>query len=192
MSDGKDKSRKVVFLVMPREFRDEEFFVPYEMLKKAGFSVSVASTHVGEIISAGGKNAESDMTIDELLEDDRVDQYDAIIVPGGPGSTKYLWGNEDVQNVIRKFHEKGKIVATICYASIVPAEAGLLKNLNATVFPTDEAKKIFEESGVKFSSDGVVTLEEERIITAQGPTFAEEFANAIIEMLKSDNKEVIF
>ena len=42
----------------------------------------------------------------------------------------------------------------------------------------------FKENKVKFVGKGCVILEDERIITAQGPKFVEEFGQAIINLLK--------
>ena len=44
-------------------------------------------------------------------------------------------------------------------------------------------QKIFTENHVLFSSDGCVVLKEDHIITAQGPAFAKEFGNAIVDLL---------
>lgn len=95
-----------------------------------------------------------------------------------------MWENEEIEDVVLYFHDKKKIVATICYACIVPAEAGILTGKVATVYPTDEAKAIFTENNITFSDEGVVSLPEERIITGQGPTFAQLFAQAIVDMLE--------
>ncbi len=47
----------------------------------------------------------------------------------------------------------------------------------------DEAKDILRKHNVTFVSDGCVTLETEKIITAQGPAFAKDFGNAIAMIL---------
>ena len=108
---------------------------------------------------------------------------DAGHSPGGPGSTRYLWDKEEIQKAIKYFHENDKPVAAICYAVIAVVQTGILRNKHATVYPTDEAKAILEEYSVRFSKDGCVTLEPEKIITAQGPSFAQDFGHAILTML---------
>ena len=119
------------------------------------------------------------------LKTDDLEKYDALVIPGGPGSTKYLWGNENVQKTILYFHENYKIVAAICYGVIAVVQSGILLNKHAATYPTDETKAILEEHGVRFSKDGCVTLSDVKIITAQGPKFAEDFGNAILGMLKT-------
>jgi protease I len=75
-------------------------------------------------------------------------------------------------------------VAGICYAVIPIVESGILTGKKATVYPTNEAKNILKKYNVIFVSDGCVTLEQEKIITAQGPAFTKDFGNAITTMLE--------
>ncbi len=173
--------KNILFILMPN-FRDEEFSVPFNMLYEEGHTLDVAGLEDGEILGANGYKHKADFLLDILSHKD-LEKYDALVIPGGPGSTTYLWNNPKIQEIIEFFNEKGKIVATICYACVAAAQAGILKNKKATVYPTAEAKKIFIECDVIFDDAGVVTLENDKIITAQGPKFALEFGQEIINML---------
>lgn len=168
---------------MPENYRDEEFYEPYKILKKKGYQVDVAGFKPGEAIGANGYKHTPNLLIDDLTNED-FDSYDALVIPGGPASTDYLWNNDLMQSIVKYFHKKNKIVATICYACIVPVQADILQNKNATVYPTEEAKKIFEKHNVNFSPEGCVVLDTEKIITAQGPAFAKEFGQSIAELLE--------
>jgi protease I len=176
--------KKVLFILMPENYRDEEFSEPYNIITKAGFKTDVAGIKPGIATGANGHKHTPNLLID-MLQDKDFDNYDALVIPGGPGSTTYLWNNKKIQEIILYFHTNKKIVATICYACIAPAQAGILQDKKATVFPTEEAKKIFQENKVNFSLDGCVILKDDKIITAQGPAFAKAFGNAIIELLGS-------
>jgi len=173
---------------MPEEFQDHEFNVPYTMLTKKGYTVDIAGFRPGGGVAVGsfGLEVTPTMVLDNMVPVD-FDCYNAVFIPGGFGSTTYLWGNKKLQEVIRYFHEHKKIVAAICYASIVPVQAGILIGKKATVYPTDEAKTVLKKHGVTFSDQGVVSLNDDKIITAQGPTFAKSFGQAIIDMLSSNS-----
>jgi len=172
---------KILFILMPN-YRDEEFTEPFNMLCKAGHDVDVAGLEPGPAIGANGHEHTTNLQFSDLSEDD-FDQYNALVIPGGPGSKKYLWNKKDIHNTIKYFHGNKKIVAAICYAVIAVVQTEILRNKHATVFPTDEAKEILEEYGVRFSKDDCVALAPEKIITAQGPSTAKEFGQAIIDML---------
>ena len=119
------------------------------------------------------------------LQDTDFDTYEALVIPGGPGSTRYLWKNKTIQRVAQYFNQHNKIVAAICYGCAVPAEAGLLKNKQATIYPSNEGKALLAQHQAIFVDQGCVTLPKEKIITAQSPQFAEAFAQAIITLLET-------
>jgi protease I len=168
---------------MPQGFQDHEFNVPYKALCDKGYTVDVAGLQPGQ---ASGKLGATFTPNKQLCEMSNIDfdTYDALVIPGGPGSTKYLWNNKDIQKVAHYFYSKKKVVATICYACAVPAQAGLLTGKKATIYPTDEAKKLFSDNGVIFVDHGCEILHDEKVITAQGPQFVRAFAQAIISLLE--------
>lgn len=175
--------KRVLFVLMPNDFNDIEFIEPYEMIQNDGHNVDVAGLKEGSIaVGMFGYEHTPNLVLSEMGTQD-FDKYDAIVVPGGKGSTDYLWDNEELQDVLRYFHENEKVVAAICYASIVPVQAELLTNKHATVYPTDEAKAILEEHNVQFVDEECVVLTEERIITSQGPKYAKTFGQAILNLL---------
>ena len=73
------------------------------------------------------------------------------------------------------------MVAAICLSPVVLARAGLLKGREATVFPTPEALEELENGGAIYVKQGVVVSG--RVITANGPQSAQDFALAICQAL---------
>lgn len=175
--------KKVLFVLMPTGYQDFEFRVPYTILLAAGHNVTVAGFTNEQAHGAFGDTFTPDVGLDTLTNESLA-TYDALVIPGGQGSTQHLWNNTHLQALVRTFHEQKKLVATICYACAVPAQAGILINKEATIYPTDEAKELFIHHKVKFADQGCVVLDSERIITAQGPTFARQFAQEINNFLQ--------
>ena len=62
-------------------------------------------------------------------------------------------------------------------------ESNIVLYTKADILRKDEAKEILKQHDVTFSEQGCVTLADKKIITAQGPDFAEQFAKAILEQL---------
>ena len=168
---------------MPKDFQDYEFDIPYKTLVEHGFIVDVAGLTPGNAVGAYGFKFTPNLELSGMKESD-FDDYAAMVIPGGPGSSTYLWNNEALQNAVWYFNDKKKIVAAICHATAVLAQAGLLTGKQATVYPDTQAKAIFAQHEVTFVDQGCVTLKEEKIITAQSPKFIKEFCNAIISLLK--------
>jgi protease I len=176
-------NKRVLFVLMPNDFQDVEFIEPYNMILAEGHNVDVAGLKQRSIaVGSNGYKHKPNKILFEMGTQD-FDNYDAIIIPGGIASPDFLWENEELQDVIRYFHENEKIVATICYASIVPVQAEILTNQHATVFPTEKTKNILEEHDVIFSDEECVVLPGKKIITCQGPTSAKDFGKAILSLL---------
>jgi protease I len=76
-------------------------------------------------------------------------------------------------------HQKGKVVAAICLAPVILANAGLLNNKKATVAGT-EAKTI-ENNGAIYMGPGVTV--DGNIVTANAPKASRLFGKTIIETL---------
>jgi protease I len=173
------KGKKAVMIIAFRDFRDAEYFVPKEILEKAGIEVKTASNKMGTAIGADG----GDTNVDLLVSQIKVADFDAIIFVGGPGCLDAL-DNEDSYKVARETVSQNKVLAAICISPVILAKAGVLKGKRATVW-NDFAKtqaKILEKEGAIFEDKPVVV--DGKIVTANGPKAAKEFGNTILELLK--------
>jgi len=170
---------KALFILMPDGFRDEEFAVPKEKLESAGVEVTVAGLEEGECSGMLGMTYTPETTIDNVS----VDDFDAIVIPGGSGSPQHLWNSPKVHQMVRDAHGKGKVVAIICLAPVALAKAGLLEGKNATVSSSSNAPEILKEKGANYLDEDVVV--DGNIITARGPAAAGEFADRILERLSA-------
>jgi protease I len=175
----KIKGKKAVVIIAFRDFRDAEYFVPKEILEKAGVEVKTASNKMGTAIGADGGDTEVDLLISEIS----VSDFDAVIFVGGPGALENL-DNEDSYKVAKEAIEKNKILASICISPVILAKAGVLEGKKATVWhsPLDKSGiKILEENGAIFENKSVVI--DGNIITANGPGAAQDFGKTIVEAL---------
>jgi protease I len=173
------KGKKAVMIIAFREFRDAEYFIPKEILERAGIEVKTASNKSGTAIGADGGDTKVDLLVSQIDPAD----FDAIIFVGGPGCLDAL-DNEDSYKVARETVSQNKVLAAICISPVILAKAGVLKGKRATVW-NDFAKtqaKILEKEGAIFEDKPVVV--DGKIVTANGPEAAKEFGNAILELLK--------
>ena len=169
--------KKVLMIIAPKDFRDEELQEPKAILEKKGFEVVVASTASGTAKGMFGLQINPDATVDEVKPED----MDAVIVVGGSGAQTHLWNNMRVHQIVRASHQQGHIVAAICISPVVLARAGLLRGREATVFRAATTLNELKKGGAAVSDARVVT--DGKIITGRGPEAAKELGQKIAESL---------
>ena len=171
MPENSLEGKKVAIILAFKDFRDAEYFIPKEILEKAGAKITTVSTKKGTALGADGGDVEVDLTLEEL----KIDDFDGIVFIGGPGALKEL-DNETSYKIIRDTVEKNKILGSICISPVILAKAGVLKGKNATVWssPLDRSSiKILKDNGANYVPEEVVI--DEKIVTGNGPDAAEEF-----------------
>ena len=167
----KNKVIERMRLMMPlaEGFEEIEAFSVVSVLRGAGINVDTVGV-VGSVIT-GGHGVR--VMVDKKLMEINVENYDGVVLPGGTRGCANLIKSKDVLDSIRDFNASGKLVAGICAAPKVLAEAGVLSNRKATIYPGME-KEIAYPRGDRVVVDG-------NVITSQGPGTAIEFALSIIE-----------
>ena len=195
-------SKKVVIIVAFRDFKDEEYFVPKEILEKAGAEIKTASNKKGTAIGADGGEVKVDFLVSEINPaefDDlqhksshnsiqSISFFDAVVFIGGPGCLENL-DNESSYRVAKDTVLQGKVLASICISPVILAKAGVLKGKKATVWSSaldKSAIEILEENEAIYQAESVV--QDGKIITANGPAAAREFGEAILKVLTSESR----
>lgn len=168
---------KVLMVIAPKRYREEEFEIPAKIFDEAGVSYDVASTKTG--ICEGMMGGEQAASL--LISDAKEEDYDGIVIVGGLGASDFLWKEEPLVELVRRFDEKKKVVAAICLAPVVLARAGILKGRQATVFESPASLELLKQGGADFVRVPVVS--DQNIITSNHPTAAEGFADIILEKL---------
>jgi len=167
--------KKIVMVIAPGNFRDEELFHTKEVLANAGNEIKIASLTTDEVVGMLGAKAKPDMLLDEV----KVEDFDAIVFVGGTGASTYF-NNEKALQLAKNFYEANKVVAAICIAPSILANAGILQGKNVTSWPSE--KDNINAKGGNWQETNVV--KDGRIVTASGPQAAREFANKILEALQ--------
>ena len=171
---------KILMVIAPNKFRDEELFEPKKVFEKNKYKVDITSISKKE--AKGMLNGK--ITPNLLIKDVKVNDYKAVVFVGGSGVEEYkVYENEEFLNLAKKFAEKGKVVAAICYAPRILAKAGLLKGVKCTVFGDHDSIDMLKKEKAKYSGEPIEA--DNKIVTAEGPQVAEEFAEKILEVIKN-------
>ena len=176
--------KKVLMVIAFRNFRDEEYRYPRMALESAGAKVVVASTKKGVAVGMLGLKAKVDIPLSKA----RAKWFDAVVFVGGSGTTS-LWHNRDALRLAREAAKGKKVLAAICLAPIILANAGVLKGKRATVWasPDGSTVRMLRAKGAIYVNKPVV--KSGNIITANGPRAAREFARQIVLALKARKRK---
>lgn len=170
-------NKKILMVIAFKNFRDEEYFIPKEILERNGFIIETTSDKKGLAIGADGGEVE----IFKIIKEINVEDYEGVIFVGGPGMAEEL-DNLEFQKLAQDFYKKNKLVSAICIAPALLAKAKILENKEATVWSSvldKSAIKILKENGAIFKDESVVV--DGNIITANGPSAATLFGEKIVD-----------
>lgn len=146
-----------------------------DLLRRAGFAVTVAGLEPGPVTCSRGTRLLPDVALAEVLDE----TFDLVVLPGGLPGADHLRDDGRIRELLQRHAEADRYTAAICAAPKVLAAAGLLDGRRATAYPgaLDAAAlprtEVLEESVVV---DG-------RIVTSRGPGTAMDFALTLIELL---------
>ena len=172
-----------VLLLFADGFEDVEAIATRDVLIRAGIEVYDAKINDdNQIVVASHKIALAGL---KSLKNIDVDEFEAVILPGGMRGVNNLLASSEVNRLLKEFNNKHKWVCAICAAPMVLDKAGLLHDKKYTCYP-----------GCNEGLDGIYTGEEvvvtDNIVTGRSMYYSIPFGLKIIELLlgKADSDRV--
>ena len=173
-------SRAKVLIVSTDGFEESELFGPLRILGDRGAEVELAAPDLKPIQATvhddPGKTIRPDLTV----EDARVDDYDALILPGGVRNPDQLRTNKAAIALIKAFADAGKPVAAICHGPSLLVEADLLRGKTATSWPS--IRTDLRNAGANVVDEAAVT--DGNIVTSRKPDDVPAFTEAVIRLIE--------
>lgn len=161
-------------VIAPEQFRDEEYAEPKRVLTARGASVVTASALPQTCVGKLGMQVQAEAGLADVVRE----TWDAAIFVGGGGAARFF-DDENAHWLARETYAHGGVVGAICIAPSVLARAGLLDGVAATAFHAQRDDLV--AAGALWSDQPVVISG--RIVTGNGPEAAEEFGEAIGDVL---------
>lgn len=166
-----------VLIVATHGFEQSELEVPRNRLEACCDLVHVATPDGAAIRGWDKDDWGREVPADLSLEDVKAEDYDAIVLPGGQINSDLLRVQQPVLDLIRAFHDSGRVIAAICHAPWLLIEAGVAKGRDMTSYPA--IRTDVQNAGANWHDSEVVT--DRGIVTSRSPDDLDAFVSKIIE-----------
>jgi len=180
-ADDKSKASSVkgkrVAILVTDGFEQVEMTGPRKALDDAGAKTILIAPKSGQVkgweTKEWGKSFEVDLTLDKAKADD----FDALLLPGGVMSPDKLRMDERAVAFVKAFHDGGKPIAAICHGPWTLIEAGAVKGLKMTSWPS--LRTDAKNAGAEWVDEPVVC--DRGIVTSRKPDDIPAFNKKMLE-----------
>jgi len=172
MLDGKR-----IAILSEEDFEDSELIEPLRSMKNAGARVVIVGT--GSKKSYRGKRGNASVSVDTTADKVKVEDFAAIIIPGGYAPDK-MRRDPSMVELVKKAYELGKVVAAICHGPQLLISANVVRGRRVTSWPSIAVD--LENAGAEWVDAPVV--QDGNLITSRKPADLPRFNKAIIEALR--------
>ncbi|MDX9786276.1 MAG: type 1 glutamine amidotransferase domain-containing protein [Desulfobacterales bacterium] len=143
-------------------FEDSEYTEPAKAFKAAGHQL----IHVGltQGVTVKGKKSETPVKIDKAVKDVTVEDFDALLIPGGYSPDK-LRVDKDAVQFSKSFVQSGKPVFLICHAAQLLITADVIRGRKVTGWQS--IVQDIKNAGAQYSDQAVV--EDDNLVSSRHP-----------------------
>lgn len=150
-----------------------------DILRRAGAEVTVASVDGLQVTASRGVK----LVTERLIADCMDVTYDLVALPGGMPGAEHLRDSKELELILRRQYEEGRLYAAICASpAVVLQPHGLLAQRRATCHP-GRVDQLENTEAVDFR-----VVKDGNCITSRGPGTAIEFSLKLVELLYDEQK----
>lgn len=158
-------------------FEQTELTGPREALTTASAKTSIVSPCEDKIQGMHHMEKGDTFAVDIPLDHADVEDFDALVIPGGLYNPDTLRSTPEAVEFVRAFARAGKPIAAICHGPWLLAEAGLAEGRTLTSWPA--IRSDLENAGATWTDQEVVV--DDGIVTSRTPDDIPAFNRKLIE-----------
>ena len=178
---GQLHERRVAFVVANEGVEQVELTSPWDAVRDAGGQSVLLAPKLGRVQAFNHLDKSDTFVVDQHVSAARVDDFDALVLPGGVANADQLRMSNEAVRFVRSFFDAGRPVAVICHGPWAIVEADRVRGRTLTSWPslkTDlrNAGANWVDEQVRVCTDGPNTL-----VSSRKPDDLEAFEAALIE-----------
>ncbi|WP_232676834.1 type 1 glutamine amidotransferase domain-containing protein [Nocardioides sp. R-C-SC26] len=172
-------SGKVAFLTANEGIERVELVDPWQAVSDAGYEPVLLAPEGGEAQLFNHLDKADSHPVDLVVADAAIDDYVALVLPGGVANPDALRADDSAVAFVRDFVASGKPVAAICHAPWALVEAGVVDGRRIASWPSLQTD--IRNAGGEWVDERVVT--DGNLITSRNPDDIPAFNNALLEAI---------
>lgn len=170
-------TKRIAFLVAAEGIERAELVSPWESVTDAGHAAVLISPEKGNVQLFEHLDKADTREVDLTVAQAQLDDFDALVLPGGVANPDALRTDADAVAFIRGFVESGKPVAAICHAPWTLVEADVVRGRQVTSWPSLQTD--LRNAGADWVDEQVVV--DGNLITSRNPDDIPAFTAALLE-----------
>jgi protease I len=163
--------KTVAFLVAAEGIEQVELTEPWQAVQQAGGTPQLVSAESGTVQAMHHLDKGDRFGVDVTLDQARVDDFDALVLPGGVANPDQLRTQPQAVSFAKAFFDAGKPVAVICHGPWTLVEADVVRGRRMTSWPSVQSD---------IRNAGGTWVDEEVVVCTEGP-------NTLISSPKPDD-----
>ena len=170
---------KIVAILAADGVEKVELEQPRSALTREGAQVQLLSLKTGEI-QARNHDLEpaGTFSVDRAVSDASVDEFDALVLPGGTVNPDKLRLDDSAVGFVRDFVNSGKLVAAICHGPWTLVEAGAVRGRTLTSWPS--LKTDLKNAGANWVDEA--SVRDRNWVSSRQPSDIPQFNKNIVEL----------
>jgi protease I len=172
------KGKRIAFLATDG-VEEVEYTEPRKAVENAGGQADLISIKDGEIQAVNHMDKAGTYPVDKQVKDANVDQYDALVLPGGVANPDFLRSDEDAVAFTRAFFEQAKPVGVICHGPWTLIEADVVRDRTITSWPSLQTD--LRNAGANWVDEEVVV--DQGLVSSRKPDDLPAFCAKVVEEL---------
>jgi protease I len=166
--------KKILFF-LEKGVEDSEFIYPYYRFQEEGFKMDIVAPQAKkEYVGKRGVTFTSEFSPNEIV----IDDYDAVIIPGGQAPDR-MRIHSDLVQLVKEANSKGKVIAAVCHGPQMLIEADIVRGKTVTSWPS--VRTDLKNAGANVVDEASVV--DGNIVTSRSLDDLPDFCKATLNLL---------